>query len=155
MNGENVTTVARTMLFIATSAPPTYDAAGFATLTWVKIGEITDVGTVTGREYNTSTHAPVDLAQQIEKKASYKLGVSEFKCGWDEHDAGQILVGAASENYSIPSFMLVKQDGAIRYFTAQVSKFTEDNGTVDSVVQGSITLLRQRDTIRVAAKLAT
>ncbi len=151
MNGENVTTVAQTELFIAAAAPATYDAVGFAALAWVKVGEITDVGSVTGREYNTSTHAPVDLAQQIEKKASYKLGSSEFKCGWDEEDAGQIMIDAASKNYSVPSFKLVKQDGAIRYFTAQVSKFTEDNGTVDNVVNGSITLLRQRDTIRVGA----
>ncbi len=151
MNGDNVTTVAETALYISAAAPATYDAAGYAALNWVKVGEITDVGTVTGREYNTSTHAPVDSAQQIEKKASYKLGSAEFKCGWDEEDAGQIMIEAASKNYSVPSFKLVKQDGAIRYFTAQVSKFTEDNGTVDNVVNGSITLLRQRDTIRVAA----
>lgn len=151
MDGENVTTVAETELFICLAAPATNDAAGFAALAWTLIGEVTDVGTVTGREYNTSTHAPVSSAQQIEKKASYKLGSSDFKMGWDENDAGQIMVDTASKNYSIPSFKLKKQDGALRYFTAQVSKFTEDNGTVDNVVQGSMTLLRQTDTIRVAA----
>lgn len=151
MSGENVTTVANSSLWISADAPETHDKAGFEALTWTKIGEITDVGSVTGREYNTSTHAPVDKAQQIEKKASYKLGSSEFVCGWDEDDAGQMLVDAASKDYSIPSFKLIKQDGAIRYFTAQVSKFVENNGSVDDTVTGAITLLRQTDTIRVAA----
>ncbi|OEZ90725.1 hypothetical protein [Duganella phyllosphaerae] len=150
-DGENVTTVAESKLYISLGKPATNNAAGFAALTWTLIGEITDIGTVTGREYNTSTHAPVASAQQIEKKASYKLGSSEFKMGWDETDEGQQMVDAASKDYSIPSFKLEKQDGAVRYFTAQVSKFTEDNGTVDNVVQGSMTLLRQTDTIRVAA----
>jgi hypothetical protein len=151
MNGENVTTVANSSLWVSVAAPATHDAVGFAALTWTKIGEITDMGSVLGREYNTSTHAPIDSAQQIEKKASYKLGTSEFVVGWDEEDAGQIIVDAASKDYSVPSFKVVKQDGAIRYFTAQVSKFVENNGTVDNNVTGAITLLRQTDTIRVAA----
>lgn len=146
-----VQTVANSALFISAAAPATFDAVGFAALTWVKIGEITDIGAVLGREYNTSTHAPIDSAQTIEKKASYKLGSSEFKCGWDDDDAGQILADAASRDYTIPSFKVVKQDGAIRYFTAQVSKFVEENGTVDNTVTGSLTLLRQTDTVRVAA----
>ena len=146
-----IQTVANSALFISAAAPLTFDAAGFAALAWTKIGEITDMGTVTGREYNTSTHAPIDTAQQTEKKASYKLGSSEFKCGWDDDDAGQILADAASRDYTSPSFKVVKQDGAIRYFTAQVSKFVEENGTVDNNVTGSLTLLRQTDTVRVAA----
>lgn len=151
MAESNVTTVANSSLWISAAAPATFDATGFLALTWVNIGEITDMGTVTGREYNTSTHAPISSAQTIEKKASYKLGSSEFKCGWDESDAGQVLVDTASRNYSVASFKVIKQDGAIRYFTAQVSKFVEENGTVDNNVTGSITLLRQTDTVRVAA----
>jgi hypothetical protein len=48
------------------------------------------------------------------------------------------------------SFKVVKQNGSKRYFTAQVSKFTEDQGTVDSNVVGAMSLLRQTDTIRSA-----
>lgn len=151
MSGENVTTVAGSSLWVSAAGPLTNDKAGFEACNWVKVGEITDMGPVLGRDYNTSNYSPVDKSQQIEKKASYKLGTSEFKCGWDEEDAGQGVVDTASRNYSIPAFKVIKQDGAIRYFTAQVSKFVEDMGSVDNVVMGSITLLRQTDTIRVAA----
>jgi hypothetical protein len=151
MNGENVTTVAESSLWVSVALPATYTESGYDALTWTKIGEITNVGSVLGREYNTSTHAPVDSAQQIEKKGSFKLGSAEFMMGWDEEDAGQIIVDAASRSYSVLSFKLEKQDGALRYFTAQVSKFVENNGAVDDNVQGALTLLRQTDTIRVAA----
>ncbi|ATQ74856.1 hypothetical protein CR152_10220 [Massilia violaceinigra] len=151
MSGENVTTVAESSLWVSVAVPATYNAAGFLALTWTKIGEITNMGSVTGRAYNNSTHAPVDTAQQIQKKASYTLGESEFMMGWDEEDEGQIIVDNASRTYDILSFKLIKQDGALRYFTAQVSTFVENNGAVDDIVQGSLTLLRQKDTIRVAA----
>lgn len=151
MAGENVTTVAESTLYVSVATPASQTAASFALLTWTKIGEITNMGSVTGRAYNNSTHAPVDTAQQIQKKASYTLGESEFMMGWDEEDAGQIIVDDASRNYDILSFKLEKQDGALRYFTAQVSKFVENNGSVDDVVQGALTLLRQTDTIRVPA----
>lgn len=151
MIGENVTTVAGSSIWISAAAPATNTTAGFEALAWTKIGEVTNMGSVTGREYNTATHAPIDRAQQIEKKASYKLGSTEITVGWDEVDAGQILVEAASKDYSTPSFKVIKQNGAIRYFTAQVSKFVEENGAIDDNVTGVITLLRQTDTLRVAA----
>ena len=73
---------------------------------------------------------------------------AEFECEWAEDDAGQILIAAASKNYSIPSFKLIKQDTeTTRYFTAQVSKFVENNGTSDDAVKGQFTLLRQTDTV--------
>lgn len=145
-------TVAETALYIAATLPadPT-SAAQFEALTWVRIGEVTDVPSVVGREYNTSNHAPVDSAQQLERKASYKLPNAEIACAWDEDDAGQVMVDEASRSYDVYAFKLEKQDGALRYFTAQVSKFVENNGTVDNVVTGAITLLRQTDTVKVPA----
>lgn len=151
MSGENVTTVAGSELWVSALGPATNTQADFEDCTWVKVGEITDMGPVLGREYNTSNYAPVDSAQQIEKKGSYKLGSTEFKCAWDEEDAGQKIIDAASRNYSIPGFKVVKQDKALRYFTAQVSKFVEELGSVDNTVMGAMTLLRQTDTIRVPA----
>ena len=144
-----VTTVANTVVSISADIPATFTGPAFAALTWTVIGELTEIGNVLGRSYNTSTHAPVGTAQQVEKKASYKLGNAEFGCGWDETDAGQILLATAAESNAIYSFKVTKQDGKIRYFTAQVMSFVESLGTVDNVVNGKFTLLRQTDTIKV------
>lgn len=140
-------TVARTKLYVCATEPATNDVAGFAALTWVEVGELTDIGSVKGRTYNTSTHAPVGSAQQIQKKGSYTLPNAEFVCAWDENDAGQIIIETESKTNNIISFKLEKQGADLRYFTAQVMSFVENFGTVDDTVTGAFTLLRQTDSI--------
>ena len=140
-------TVASSTVSISAAVPATQTSTAFAALTWTAVGELTDIGTVLGREYNTSTHAPIGSAQQTDKKASYKLGNADFTCAWIEGDAGQVMIAAAANSNAIYSFKVTKQDGTLRYFTAQVMKFTETMGTVDNIVQGQFTLLRQTDTV--------
>jgi hypothetical protein len=140
-------TVATTTLSVSAAAPGTYDAAGYGALSWTAIGELTDLGSVKGRSYNTSTHAPVASAQQTQKKGSYTLPNADFVCAWDEDDAGQIIIEAGSKNNTVYSFKMVKADGSIRYFTAQVMSFIESLGTVDNVVTGAFSLLRQTDSV--------
>jgi hypothetical protein len=141
-------TVANTKLYVSVTAPATFDAAGYGALTWVEVGLITSVGSVTGREYNKATLETVSDAQIRNKKGNYSLPDAEMECAWAETDAGQIIISAASEDYSIPSFKLVKQSGALRFFTAQVSKFVENLGTSNDAVKGAFTLLRQRNTVK-------
>ena len=100
-----------------------------------------------GREYSTSTLSTVGNAHDREKKGSYKLPNAEMECAWVEDDAGQMIVEAAANNYTIPAFKLEKQGGGVRYFTAQVSKFIENLGTSNDTVKGAFTLLRQSDTL--------
>lgn len=143
-----ISTVAGAVLSVSAALPTTFDSAGYTALTWTPIGEMTDIGAVKGRAYNTSTHAPIGNPMQISKKASYTLPNGEFTVGWDEADAGQVLIEtAANSNSATYAFKLEKQDGGIRYFSAQVMQFVENLGTVDNVVQGQFTLLRQTDTI--------
>lgn len=140
-------TVASTKLFVCATRPTADTAVAFALLTWVEVGEITNVGGVKGREYSTATASTVGTARDREKKGTYKLPDAEMECLWVEDDAGQIIIEAAANDYSIPSFKVLKQGGGIRYFTAQVKKFTESLGTGNDAVKGSFTLLRQSDTL--------
>ncbi|MFC0131777.1 hypothetical protein CR105_26455 [Massilia eurypsychrophila] len=151
MAGIDFDTIASAKLYISASAPTVAEGAGaaaaFALLTWVEVGQITNVGSVEGREYSTATLSTVGDAQDREKKGSFKLPNAEFECAWAASDAGQILVKAASKDYSVPSFKVVNQDESNDYFTAQVSKFTKGGGTSNDAVKGSMTLLRQTDTV--------
>lgn len=141
-------TVAGSTLACSTSAPATYDAAGYGALSYTTIGEITDLGGNLGREYNIVSHSPVATSQVIEKKASYRLGSQDIVLAWDQSDAGQdLLRAAANDADDVLSFKLTKQNGDIRYFTAQVSKFLENFGGADNVNQGMVTLLRQTDVV--------
>lgn len=130
--------------------PPSPDttAAGFSTaITYTPIGEITDLPGAAGRSYNTVSHKPIGTRKENKKKGSYTLEDITVVMAWDQADAGQDLCRTAALDDSVLTFKLTKQGGDIRYFTAQVSKFIENMGTVDNVVQGSMTLLRQTDTV--------
>lgn len=150
---DDFDTVAGTRLFVSADLPTVSKGAGaaaaFALLAWTEVGTVTSFGSVKGREYSTSMLSPVASAQDREKKGSFKLPNAEFECGWVEDDAGQIIVEAGANSNDIQSYKVEKQNGAIRYFTAQVMKFVENNGTSNDAVKGNITLLRQTDTISV------
>jgi hypothetical protein len=147
MAGIDFDTVAGTKLYVCADAPTADTAVAFGTLTWTEVGSITNVPSVKGRTYSTSTLSTVGDSQDREKKGSFKLPNAQFECAWIEDDAGQIIIEDASKDYSVPSFKLVKQNGDIRYFTAQVLEFVENNGTSNDTVKGQFTLLRQTDTI--------
>lgn len=140
-----VETVAGSTLSVSTIAPSTYDAAGYGSslLNWVVVGELTDLGQGFGRAYNLVTHAPIASAQQQQKKGSYTLAAIDMMCGWDQNDSGQDILRTAGDDNSVISVRVTKQNGHVRYFTAQVSKFVENHGTVDNIVVGSFTLLPQ------------
>jgi hypothetical protein len=147
MTGIDFDTVASSKLYVCAAAPTDNTAAAFATLTWTEVGSITSMGSVKGREYSTSTSSTIGDAQDREKKGSFKLPNADFECLWVEDDAGQAIIEAASKDYSVPSFKFEKQNGDLRYFTGQVMKFVENNGTSNDAVKGNFTLLRQTDTI--------
>lgn len=146
-------TTAGSVLYVSTAAPATYDAAGYdaSSMNYSPVGELTDLGSGYGRQYNNVEHAPIDSAQRTVKKGSYTLPPIDLVMAWDQSDSGQDMLRAAALDNSILTFMLIKQDGHKRYFTAQVSKFLENHGTVDNVVQGMVTLLPQRNTVNFPA----
>lgn len=142
-------TVAGSTLSCTVTAPVTYDLAGYSDtdIVWTEIGEITDLGQGYGREYNIVSHAPIASSQVVKKKGGYNLPQVELALAWDQSDAGQDLLRTARNDNSILTFKLTKQGGDKRYFTAQVSKFVENFGTVDNVVVGMVTLLFQKDIV--------
>lgn len=144
---DDFETVAGTALYVAAEMPTDNTAAAFAALTWVEVGEITNVPSVLGREYSTSTISTVKNAHDREKKGSYKLPNADWECAWVEDNAGQVIVREAANNNDILPFKVVKQGAAIRYLSAQVSKFVENMGTSNDAVKGAFTMLRQSDTI--------
>ena len=142
-------TVAGATLACSVAVPVSFDIAGYSDtdIVYADIGEITDLPGAAGRNYNTSEHAPLSSRRRQRKKASYTLDDLTVVMAWDQADAGQDLCRTAALNDSVLTFKLTKQGGDDRYFTAQVSGFIENMGTVDNVVQGQMTLLRQTDTV--------
>lgn len=144
-------TVAGTKLYVSAAAPTAQTSAAFGQLTWTEVGELTQVPSVRGRTYSTASLTTIGDPQEKRKKGSYSLPDAQFQCAWSETDAGQELVRDAESTDDILSFKVVKQDGALRYFTAQVMEFLENAGSSNDAVVGQFTLLRQTDTISATA----
>lgn len=148
MAGIDFDTVAGSKLYVSAALPDTYDEDGYAALAWTEVKGLTNIGSVKGRTYSTSTMNFVDDAQEREKKASFKLPNAQFECAWIEDDPGQVIINGKANTYDTISFKFVKQDTTTtRYFTAQVLEFIENGGASTDGVKGQFTLLRQTDTI--------
>lgn len=134
-----VRTTAGTTIGIVAAAPATFNEAGYEALTFVTIGEVTDLGEF-GREYALVTHNPVGNRGTVKKKGSFNEGTMTLQLGLDTDDAGQVLAKAASLSDSDYSFAVELQDGTFHYFRAQVMSFKIGAGGVDDITSATIVL---------------
>jgi hypothetical protein len=138
-NIMTVKTSAGSILHIATAQPATYDAAGYAALTWVEVGEITDLGEF-GREYNLVTHMPVKTRGVQKFKGSFNEGSMQLQLGKDTDDAGQVIMKAASESDNDYSFKVTTQNTDKFYFQAKVMSWKTGVGGVDQITGSNANL---------------
>lgn len=138
-----------TTVAISAGVPATYDAAGYAALTYTTIGEIKDAGQF-GLKINKITHTPIDTGVVTKRKGSKDYGTMTLKVGRLTTNAGQALcitaLASASAEYA---FKVTLQDGSIQYWSGQVFSFDTELGSVDSIVSASIMIELTRPTIEV------
>ena len=134
-----VRTSAGSTLGVSAVAPATFNSTGYAALTFLSIGEITDFGEF-GREYNLVTHNPVGSRGTVKLKGSFNEGQMSMSLGLDTDDAGQQLLKTAVSDDDNYSFKLTTQNGDVYYFQAQVMSFKVGIGSVDQVTQATVML---------------
>jgi hypothetical protein len=134
-----VRTSAGSTIGIVAGPPATFNEAGYEALTFVTIGEVTDLGEF-GREYALVTHNPIATRGTVKRKGSFNEGSITMTLGLDSADAGQILAKTASESDSDYSFAVTTQNGDIYYFQAQCMSFRIGVGSVDSITTATIML---------------
>lgn len=131
-------------------APATNDQSGFEALTFVEIGEVTDLGEY-GKEYALVTHTPLGNRQVKKFKGSYNNGSISMQIAINEVDLGQIDALAASNSDLSFGFKVTKQNGSVDYFQAKVMSFKTSVGSVDSIEAGTIQLEIDNDIVAIAA----
>ena len=134
-----VDTSAGTLLHIAIAKPTTFDATGYAALTWVPVGEIVDPGEF-GRKYALIKHNPVATRGTQKFKGSFDEGVMNLKMALDPSDAGQIVMIAAAVADQSYSFKVTLPNGQKYYSQAMVMDFVVGGLTVDSVTSAAASL---------------
>lgn len=134
-----VRTSATATLSISAGTPATFDAAGYAALSYTAIGEITNFGEF-GREFTLVSHNPVSSRGTQKLKGAYNEGAMDVKLGLDTDDAGQILAKAAALSDNKYAFKLQTAIGDVYYFQALTMSFKVGVNDVNSVTAASMKL---------------
>ena len=119
------------------AAPATYDAAGFAALTYVAVAEVTNIPEF-GANYNIVKHNPLATRVTQKRKGSVDQGSGTLDMALINADAGQTKMKAAAADDAPYAVKIVLQDGTIRYMMMLIAGFATKIGTIDNIVQASV-----------------
>lgn len=147
---SNVRTSAGSSLAICAAAPATYNLVGFQALTFVEVGEITDLGEF-GRQYELVTHNALAARRTVKRKGSYNDGSITLPLARDVEDDGQVLLKAASLSDDSYSYRITTQDGTDFYFSAQCMSFTNVIGGTNSITGHNAMLEIDNDILEASA----
>lgn len=151
MPASNVMTSAGSTIALTATAPATFDASGYGALTYTTIGEVTDLGEF-GKVYAVVTHNPLASRNTVKRKGSYNNGSVAIQLALDEDDAGQTLAETALDSDDSYTFEVTLQNGAVYYFTAQVTSFPIQVGSVDQITTATLNVeIDSDDIVKVAA----
>lgn len=135
----SVSSSALSTIGIVLAAPATFDAAGYAALTFVNIGDITDIPEF-GREFELVTHKPLASRGTVKKKGGFNEGSMDLKLGLNTDDAGTILLKAASLSDADYSFKIAHPTGDVYYFRALAMSFKVATGNSGSIISATCKL---------------
>lgn len=137
-----------TTLAISAGTPATFDATGYAALTWTTVGEVTDPGGG-GKTFQTVTH--MAIARRFEQKAKGmgSYGARTIEMAVDRDDAGQDLIDAALSADADYSFRYTSQSGTVEYCRGQITAAPYNGGDGNTVWSRTVTLEVNTDSVFV------
>lgn len=122
------------------------DAAAYALLTWVEIGEVQNLGEF-GDQSNDVTFTSLSDGRVRHLKGARDAGVLALVCGRDPLDAGQIAARAAERTKFAYAIKIEAADAAdendtdsVFYFHALVQSARDNFGENDAVVTTTFNL---------------
>lgn len=141
------------LISLVAESPATQDEAGYAALTYVQIGETTNIPqfgpTVAVVESN-----PLETGITEKFKGFINNGSTSVDFDLDDEDPGQILVGEGVTGASKDvrhSFKIEYSTGTIRYFQGKIFSNSETPGGANSMVTGTAQIEIETNILKVAA----
>lgn len=117
---------------VSAPAPATFDATGYAALTWTEVGEVTEIPEH-GPEHSEVTHTPLKTGIVDKYHGELNYGSISLPMALDVADAGQTILRSALASKDAISFRLTYSDGSVEYTTGKVFSFKRA-ASVGSVV---------------------
>jgi hypothetical protein len=141
-----------TIVSVSTFAPTTYDAAGFAALTFSTCGELAELPSF-GAEAALATHTPLATGVVAKRRGSLNYGSVALTMAVSEEDTGQAVLQEAAESGAgadaLVSVKVVLVNGEIQYFTGQVMSYKVNVGNADAITMAEVTLEIDNSIIKV------
>jgi len=140
-------------LGVVAGLPATFDAAGYAALSFVNVGEVVDLP-----EYGPTVQVVESnpLATGITEKYAGFTNYGSIAVGLelDIEDAGQVILESAIPDAGLDSphsFAITYSDGTIEYFHGGVFSYTRAPGSANSMVGSTASVEINSKIIRVTA----
>ena len=152
---SDITISVGTTLSISAALPATYDAAGYAALTYTAVGQIGTIPSFGGTAQVTEW-IPIDTGIVNKKKGSFNYGDMTLPLAQVLSDAGQILLksGFDGANKAQPySIKLTNSTIGTIYFTAEVSGYTYNFGDANAITQNEATFAVKTKPVVVSTAL--
>jgi hypothetical protein len=141
-----------TTVSVAIADPATYDAAGFAALSWAVCGQLTELPSF-GHEAALATHTPLATGIVNKRRGSVNYGSIALNMAVSALDSGQAILKTAGEaNPGVDSSVSVRValiNGQVQYFTAQVMSFKTNVGGADAITMAEVQLEIENKIIKV------
>lgn len=140
MAGSLAITSATTKLYVSAALPATYDATGFAALTWIEVGEISSLGQY-GGQTTVVTHIPISSAIVAKRGGSQNFGQMSMTLARHKGNDSDELQDAFDDRaprafkVALPAAL-----GDIDYFTAICTSVQTNVGNADQILESMVTL---------------
>lgn len=124
-------------LAIASGAPTTWDALGFAAQTHKLIGKVKNLGEF-GKQFEIISNNYLTQRGTEKRKGTWNAGQLTVELDIKAGDAGQTLCETALDDDADYTFRVVFQGGATHYLRGLVTSFRVQSGGPNEMVRGSL-----------------
>lgn len=132
-----------TKISVVDAVPATYDAVGFAALTFALVGEASEIPTF-GAEAALATHTPLATGIVNKRRGSVNYGSVTVPMALSASDAGQLVLSTAALSAAGTDAQISVEvelaNGDTLYFTAQVMSYRTNIGNADAIAMAEVTL---------------
>ncbi|WP_282091342.1 hypothetical protein [Epibacterium ulvae] len=139
-------TAAGATLGISAAPPASHTISGFDTVSFITVGEVTNVGEF-GKEFALVSHQPLNTRGTKKSKGSFNNGQLNPNLALDPSDGGQQAMEVALESDDPVYFIITLKTGTVFYLVGLVMSFKPSIGNADDVITASTTIELSPDEI--------
>jgi hypothetical protein len=137
MSGSLAITSATTSISVSATLPATYTATDFASLTWIPIAEVSNLG-VFGGKSQIIKHIPIDTATVVKRAGSVDYGTISMTLAKHAGADYTALQTAFNSRSSVAFKVTYPGSMGKDYFSGVVTSLQVNVGTADKILEQTI-----------------